>query len=187
VTETWYKESSDAVINGYELYRSDRKGHGGGGGVCIYVKNYLNSSVTNIAVLNSNTIEQIWVNLRTPKESILLGCIYRPPTTSIEENDAIVRSLEKTNELVQNKKFSSLIVTGDFNHRNIEWADGMWTLRKPNAQADRFLNCMDDAFLTQCSNRPTYDKADGTSENTLDLLIVDENHRISEIEHGPLG
>jgi hypothetical protein len=72
----------------------DRKGHEEGVGIyvknhlnsCIYVKifgiyvkNDLNSCITNIAVLklNSNTIEQIWVNLRTPKESILLGCINR--------------------------------------------------------------------------------------------------------------
>jgi hypothetical protein len=41
------------------------------------------------------------------------------------------------------------MVTGDFNHRDNEWADGMFTLRKPNAQADRFLNCMNDVFLTQ--------------------------------------
>ncbi len=41
VTETWYKESSDAIIDSYGLYQSDRKGHGEG--VCIYVKNELNS------------------------------------------------------------------------------------------------------------------------------------------------
>ncbi len=40
VTETWFKAESDVNINNYNIYRTDRKTHGGG--VCIYVKQCIN-------------------------------------------------------------------------------------------------------------------------------------------------
>ncbi len=70
-----------------------------------------------------------------------------PPTTKNEINEAILKSIEKAHESVQNKKYPSPMVIGDFNHSDI---DGMWILHKPNTQAGRFLICMDDTFLTQC-------------------------------------
>ena len=55
VTETWFKAESDANINNYNIFRNDRKTHGGG--VCIYVKRCINQFEINISQLNDNFIE----------------------------------------------------------------------------------------------------------------------------------
>jgi hypothetical protein len=72
VTETWFKAESDVNINNYNIYRTDRKTHGGG--VCIYVKQCINHFETNISQLNENYIEQIWACLCLNNQKILIGC-----------------------------------------------------------------------------------------------------------------
>ena len=50
ITETWLKESiPDAIVNieGYQLFRRDRK-HKGHGGVCLYIGNHIQCEILSL-------------------------------------------------------------------------------------------------------------------------------------------
>lgn len=76
VTETWLSNSildSAVKIAGYDLFRTDRIGRGGG--VAVYV----NSSFNKVFINTSNVIEQLWLEVRLPDVGFVVGVIYRPP------------------------------------------------------------------------------------------------------------
>jgi exonuclease III len=87
ISETWWKSSSIKVIEGYRLYFKDREGHGGG--VCVYVKETIESHEVNDEQLsNSKKSEQVWCVIKIGIEKILVGCCYRPPGQSqVQESD----------------------------------------------------------------------------------------------------
>ena len=74
ISETWWSETSATNIVGFNFYRSDRDGKGGG--VCIYVNNNIKSYIIEDELLNSRVIEQIWCVVELGSERILCGCIY---------------------------------------------------------------------------------------------------------------
>lgn len=78
ITETWFKSSSIANINGYSLYRKDRSDGRRGGGVALYIENKIASYEFEDAYFNMSKIEQVWCVLVFGKSKYLIGCIYRP-------------------------------------------------------------------------------------------------------------
>jgi hypothetical protein len=86
ICETWFKSDSVVNINGYNIFRLDRVSHGGG--VCIYAKKSLRVLEVKNAVLNNQNVEQIWCTLDIGQENILLGCIYRPNMTGVNDGQA---------------------------------------------------------------------------------------------------
>lgn len=78
VSETWFDLNVDDCVykvNGYELLRADRVGHGGG--VAIYIKSNIKNKIISRSVVES-PIEHIFVELLINNSKILVGCIYRP-------------------------------------------------------------------------------------------------------------
>ena len=66
-----------------------------------------------------NSIEQIWCSMKYGCETILLGCIHRPPKcTKIGE---LTRSLKGAKEFIDNKSYSGILLCGDFNIPLINW------------------------------------------------------------------
>ena len=72
VTETWFKTKSMAKIDGYKYFREDHNDCNNGGGVCIYIKDNLESTETLESQLRTKISEQIWqVFLKShPKNTI---------------------------------------------------------------------------------------------------------------------
>jgi hypothetical protein len=122
VTETWFKDCSDVNIDNYNIYRADCITHGSG--VYIYVNQKIQSCTTNIEQLNSKSPEQIWINLKIANESVLLGCLYRPPTCDQETNEKIISSIEIASKAPRQNKNTSLMVVGDFNYSDLKWLNG---------------------------------------------------------------
>ena len=116
ISETWFSETSDTTISGYRLYNRNRDRRGGG--VAIYVQENLNCSITKIDQLNSNKIEQIWIKLKFQKESLLLGCIYRPHDLNDDILDDIINSVKTASDKLVSIGCSSLLIYGDFNFSN---------------------------------------------------------------------
>jgi exonuclease III len=170
ITETWFHKESDVNIDNYDIYRRDRNNDNledHHGGVCIYVKKSIKCVETNIKQLNSIDIEQIWVSLEFNNKRVLVGCMYRPPSTSTVVNDKLLFSIKEAKKATQNRKFTDLLINGDFNYNTINWTI-----------AYRFLETLNDCFMEQCITQPTFQKANYELTNTLDLVIVEDAKKI---------
>nr|CAH7755753.1 unnamed protein product [Callosobruchus chinensis] len=102
VTETWLNEDvlSEAVaIDGYEFYRRDRAGRGGGVG--FYVKNSLQCNILDFRMENAGNLEYLWLNTTRSK---LQDCL--------QYLDSVLPKC-----LVE---FDNIILLGDFNSNFLE-------------------------------------------------------------------
>lgn len=80
--ETKFNETSQTKLDGYSLIRKDREGRQGGG-VCIYALEEIKMIEVKDDVLNSKEIEQIWCIIHHGVDKILVGCMYRPPSSCL--------------------------------------------------------------------------------------------------------
>ena len=64
ITETWWDESYDwnAALDGYRLFRRDRRGRRGGG-IALYIKKTLQSEELSLKK-NHEQVESLWVRIR---------------------------------------------------------------------------------------------------------------------------
>lgn len=154
-----------------------------GGGVCIYVRNDLCSMEVVDLRLRSDKSEQVWCGIKRGSDCILAGCIYREPSSGSEQNRAIMESLKAAKELVAKGEFKSLIVAGDFNFPDIQWADSGSGHTGKNKESYEFvfINVLDDSFLTQWVGDKTYRKGIDHEGSLLDLLITDTPERLLEM------
>ena len=103
-------------------FRQDRGKRGGG--VCIYTKtsDSLNFRDIDCEQLKSKEVEQIWCGVDTGKESILLGCIYRPRIMRNSSNEICSNEIHKKSDGEIFKSIKSaynLIIKGSFNGMGI--------------------------------------------------------------------
>lgn len=119
---------------------------------------------------------------------ILLGCIYRPHPRA-DRDEAILECLRAARELIDEHVYDSILVVGDFNLGDIEWRGGHGSALNAHSYEGRFLETLDDCFLCQCVNRPTfYHGVNDSSGSILDLIITDSDSRVLDIVHEePLG
>ena len=114
VSESWATEfinDAELHIEGYNMYRKDRKG-ARGGGLILYTKNNIRAGV-NEEFSNEEFAESIWCNVELNKQRLLVGLCYRSPT-STDTNDEQLRSvIEKA---VLRATTHHVLIMGDFNH-----------------------------------------------------------------------
>ena len=68
-------------LNGYSIYRKDRKK--GGGGLMVFISSWLPSKKVTLS-MTYKTLEVIAVEVRIKNKDLLLIEIYRPPTAIVE-------------------------------------------------------------------------------------------------------
>lgn len=107
VTETWLKpHQSDraVVIDDYDLFRNDRKTHGGG--VMCYIKKGFKTRV--ICKSSSNLVEYMFLELILQNTKMLIGIVYNSKSSN---------NLNKFFKVLSNLsgRYSDIIITGDFN------------------------------------------------------------------------
>jgi hypothetical protein len=119
--ETWASSAivdSELMLDGYGMYRVDRQ-EGKGGGIILYVKETLRSSLCSV-LTNFGFAKSVWcvVELRTVK--LLVGVCYRNPTSSPENN-------AKLNELItlatKQNGINHIMILGDFNYPDIDYEE----------------------------------------------------------------
>ena len=112
--------------------------------------------------------------------SLLLGCIYRNPSSSASNNDNLIDLLNNVGE----NKASHKVIIGDINWRRIQCNDGCDFLPDTcliDNQVQHFLRCVDDSFLIQHVNIPT--KLRGCDQQSLlDLVFTNESNMVDKVE-----
>ena len=89
--------------------------------------------------------ESIWIQLNlSDSTKIMLGCIYRSPTSSPVNDDKLNRLLAGSNS----RSPSQVIVMGDFNHLEINW-NIKTTGKDMYHRSQLLLNAVRYAYLIQ--------------------------------------
>lgn len=140
-----------------------------GGGVCLYIKSSLKSyyfSEIELGIIDA-AVESIWCAVSCGEESILVGCIYRSGGSDRRVNEQVGGAICLAWRLIDSKKFTGLLIAGDFNFNEIEWPDCENLAPGPGLD---FKEILEDNFITQNVNIKTFQIDDGILSNTLDLV-----------------
>ncbi|TRZ08141.1 hypothetical protein HGM15179_018968 [Zosterops borbonicus] len=168
ITETWWDDSHSwsTALDGYKLFRRDRKGRRGGG-VALYIKKVFDSIGIET---NEDGVECLWVRIkgRANKADILLGVCFRPPNQEEEVHNLFYKQLETVSGS------SALVLVGDVNLPDICWEHNTAEKR----QSRKFLECMDDNFLSELVGEPT------RGEIMLDLLFTNRDGLVGDVVVG---
>ncbi|GAB0203746.1 hypothetical protein GRJ2_002840200 [Grus japonensis] len=167
-TETWWDDSHDwsAAVDAYTLFRRERHGRRGSG-VALYVKDCFNCIELSDC---DDKVECLWVRMRgkANKADILLGVCYRPPNQDEEAGEAFYKWLAEVSQLL------ALVLVGDLNLPDVCWKYNT----AERKQSRRFLECVEDNFLTQLVSEPT---RGGVS---LDLLFTNREGLVGDVVVG---
>ena len=113
-------------VPGYVMYLNfdpseTKLGSSGIRGVCIYAKSSLR--VSEVVFKDSTFREQLWIEMPLASSDVLLlGCIYRSPSGSAEEDLNKIGSLFKQ---ATNSRYTHVVIGGDFNLPQINWQVGL--------------------------------------------------------------
>ncbi len=111
VTETWLTHSvfdQHIALPDFTVYRHDK---GRGGGVCIYVRDFLTVTPINVNIDPIEGVESLWLTVQCRKlPSTIIGCLYRHPQSKSHSYDYVTDVFNYMP--LCNKPF---YVSGDFN------------------------------------------------------------------------
>jgi len=101
------------ALDGYRLFRRDRRGRKGGG-VALYIEKTLQSEELSLKN-NHEQVESLWVRIgeRGNKGNLLVGVYYRPPDQEELTDEAFTLQLQEAS------RSQALVLLGDFNHPDI--------------------------------------------------------------------
>ncbi len=161
VSESWLGPTiSDNLIslNGFQApYRKDRNEQGGG--VCVYASNLL--PCKRRTDLERPDLEMVWIEVFYNKLSVLVGCCYRPPNTTVSFYDRLETSLDHASR-------GNVILVGDFNVKHNEWCSEDAT----NRPGVKLKELMDSVNLTQLCTSPTHMNKNSQPISLLDLVFT---------------
>ena len=172
VTETWLTRedfTSFVSIPGFELFRGDVNGtvkkHGAG----MYVSKDI--SVIQIEVPIPNAVAVKCIDL-----DLLIVTVYRPPSYSVEENEALLTFLDDLYGGME------VVVMGDFNLPSLSWPLEAADNDSIRAVDRIFRDCFVGLGWTQWVEFGTFHRSD----NILDLVFTSDEDRIVDISSDSL-
>ena len=177
-------------IEGYNLHKnfdleSSNLGRSGIRGVAIYSSKKIKVNEIDISVEGQK--DHLWVEIPTQTgEKVLCGCIYRSPSDDVDliscqkSTDGIRQLITKAYQINSN-----LIITGDFNYKNIDWENQF--VNNGHKHLLDFIETLQDCFLHQHVTEPTRYRENEAS-NLLDLILTSEEGMVHNLAyHPPLG
>ena len=181
ITETLPKNKQtltsggNLVLNNYTNYDCLT-----GRGVSLYIHERHKSEAIE---LNSNFTDQIWASIElTNNTKLLIGGIYRSPNSSKNNNEELVKLLDK----ISIYRNTDIIIMGDFNYKEIDWKK-MTVNCSIQHPANAIFDKINDLFLEQIILEPTRHRQ-GQTANTLDWVLTNFPEKTDNVEIlAPLG
>ena len=177
---------SEFNLDGYNVFHSGLDNNNDRG-VLFYIAQGIQASPVDIPSAFNEFLFLILKNKGSANRSILLGNIYRSPSSSETNNNELCSLLD----FIQQKFPIPKLVLGDFNFANINWynADGCSVIARCTDLSQieqKFINTLNKNFLIQHVSEPTRQRGLDVP-HILDLVISSDNC-LTEIEHlSPLG
>lgn len=141
ITETHLDENiqdSELDIQGYNIFRLDRDGNGGG--TAYYIQEHIPAKIRKD--LGMKGVEALWLQVHLPHmKPILTCCCYRPPSSGIEYLDNICTMLQNVTD-----SDYELLFAADM---NVDWFSSNCYLKRKLSDAATVYN------LSQIVNLPT--------------------------------
>ena len=106
----------------------------------------------------------MWCNIVTGNSTLTVGLVYRSPNISTDENEKIQNAIKEVSK-------RDCIIMGDFNRGHIQWK----SLQSTGSEDQKFLNLIQDSFLTQHVLEPT------RGENVLDIVLSSQKEFIDNV------
>lgn len=190
VSETWLLSSTPnslVCLDGYNLYRNDRVGNGGG--VAIFIRNNISCKVclksSNAINLNEKKIEYIFIEILSNGKKMLVGCVYRP-NKRLAFTDLF---LELETVAVT---YDDVIIAGDFNSNILEedilienmLSVGLTPTNTTNPTHHTATNrtLLDIFFVANISNVLLYDQLSAPCFSKHDLIFLTYNFKVHQVE-----
>ncbi|KAK4818760.1 hypothetical protein QYF61_018932 [Mycteria americana] len=168
IMETWWDDSHNwsAAMDGYKLFRRDRQGRRDSG-VALYVRECFNCLELDDG---DDRVKSLWVRIsgKANKADSMVGVCYRPPNQDEEADDIFYKQLGEISQSLV------LVVVGVFNLPDVCWKYNT----AERQQSRRFLECVEDHFLTQLVSERTREGA------LLDLLFVNREGLAGDVTVG---
>ena len=149
--------SSEVFPSHYKAYRNDRSSLGGG--VFILIHEDL-VSIEQPQFVTSCEVTWVKVQLKGCKE-LFIGCYYMP-----HRNRDLVKELDRSLELLTEKKDRRIVLCGDFNCPDINWPSLSVTAPSDRLVHQDLIDLSIKFDLTQMQELPT------RQDNTLDLVFT---------------
>ena len=108
IMETWFGEddSDEGVsLEGFNIYRADRKDKTDEGGAVIYVNDALEAQ--NISQISQSNCEMVAV--RIPEMNLVVITVYRPPSAKKDDFKVIIEEIDKIMQNLENPEPKVLI------------------------------------------------------------------------------
>ena len=170
ITESWaagHISDAELQLDGYDLFRCDRPLPNKGGGVLLYVKQYLHAIAYT---WTCDYPEHVWCQIKLASSvSLLIGVCYRTPAVGLYQCNIH----EHLRDLIKEASAKHFLLMGDFNYREIDWLH--YTYTGNNVEGKLFFDCLEDCMLTQHITGNTTDKS------VLDLVITRDPDLVSDV------
>ena len=120
-------------------------------GTAIFVNKRLKAQQVQLTSTQASARENIWAEVKLENnETLLVGCIYRPPSNTSEENKLLYDTILS---VIENK--THVLVAGDFNQPNVDWENESTSASIGN-QTYIFMDFVRDSYLIQHIRQPTH-------------------------------
>ena len=148
-------------------------------GTSIYTANHIQA---NCIETKTKYSESVWIEIPVKNEKAILGCIYRSPSSTVENNNNLQSLLEE----VSNIGHDYLIIVGDFNCKEIDWPTKTVLVNEDHISYQIF-DKLNDLFLTQHVMEPTRFRV-GNKPSMFDWIVSEHEHTIENIRvNEPIG
>ena len=187
LTETWLKGHTQAELNieGYKLYRADRKGrkHTRGrysGGAALYLRGDIADTTEKVLDYSNGVVETLAVY--SERENLVVCVIYRQPDDPVGQHQSKAYQLSQAISKIENmleelQGTPNIIFCGDFNIPNTNWSEEV----EPDRSKDNSLAAVIKSFQTKYLLNQMVYKPTHKSGNILDLIFTNNKQLFNEI------
>lgn len=164
--------SSEISVEGYNIIRKDRDRNDGG--VLLYHGETI-TAYEELKLSIPESIEGVWINVRSQSQTWLLACVYRPPSDL-----AFYDSFNGWLESIWSTR-NNIVIMGDLNSDlSLKSKDGMET-----HLGKRLLRILNTYGLKCVIKEPT--RISNKAESLIDLIIVSKADKITTAGVSHLG